>query len=64
MPSGNAEKMAAERLTMLALAVRLPLQGGLPVMNNGECLVAVGYPAGCPPQDKQVAQAGLAALKL
>ena len=64
MPSGNAEKMAAERLTMLALAGRLPLQGGLPVMNNGECLFAVGYPAGFPPQDKQVAQAGLAALKL
>jgi glc operon protein GlcG len=64
MPSGNAEKMAAERLTMLALTDRLPLQGGLPVINNGECLGAVGVSGGLSPQDEQVAQAGLAALNL
>ena len=64
MPSGNAEKMAAERLTMLALADRLPLQGALPAMKNGECLGAVGVSGGLSPQDEQVAQAGLAALKL
>jgi glc operon protein GlcG len=49
---------------MLELAGRLPLQGGLPVMNNGECLVAVGVSGGLSPQDEQVGQAGLAALKL
>ena len=64
MPSGNAEKMVAERLTMLALADRLPLQGALPAMKNGECLGAGGGSGGLPPQDEQVAQAGLAALKL
>jgi glc operon protein GlcG len=63
-PSAAAEKMAIERLSMLALADRLPLQGGLPAIKDGECIGAVGASGGLSTQDEQVAKAGLAAIGL
>jgi glc operon protein GlcG len=63
-PSADAEKVTLERVTMLALGERLPLQGGLPAMKDGECVGAVGASGGLSPQDEQVAKAGLAAIGL
>lgn len=63
-PSGAAEKMTLDRLSMLALADRLPLQGGMPAMKDGQCVGAVGVSGGLSPQDEQVALAGLAAIGL
>jgi len=63
-PSAAAEQATLERLTMLAFNDRLPLQGGLPVMVDGQCAGAVGVSGGLSPQDEQVAQAGIAALGL
>jgi glc operon protein GlcG len=63
-PSADAEKVTLERLTMLAFGDRLPLQGGLPAMKDGECLGAVGVSGGLSPQDEQAAKAGLVAIGL
>lgn len=64
LPSAAAEKLAADRLTMLALDDRLALQGALPAMKDGQCAGAVGVSGGSSAQDEQVAAAGLAAIGL
>ena len=61
-PSAEVEEMEQDRLTMLVLGDRLPLQGGLPALKNGECLGGVGVSGALSPQDQQVARAGLVAL--
>ncbi|TWF47544.1 GlcG/HbpS family heme-binding protein [Neorhizobium alkalisoli] len=61
-PSAEVEEMERDRLTMLALGDRLPLQGGIPALRNGECLGGIGVSGGLSTQDEQVARAGLAAL--
>jgi uncharacterized protein GlcG (DUF336 family) len=63
-PSAAAEKLAADRPTMLALDDRLALQGALPAMKDGKCVGAVGVSGGLSPHDEQVAAAGLAAIGL
>lgn len=40
------------------------VEGGLPIMLNGECLGGIGCSSGTPTQDAEVAQAGLDALFL
>lgn len=60
--SAAAESMTLDRLTMLAFNDRLPLQGALPVMVDGQCVGAVGVSGATSPQDEQVARAGLTAL--
>jgi glc operon protein GlcG len=62
--SADAEKMALDRLSMLALNDRLALQGGLAAMKDGQCIGAIGVSGGLSPQDEQVAAAGLSALGL
>jgi len=44
--------------------VEAMLEGGLPIMKNGECLGAVGVSGVKSNQDAQIAGAGIAALKL
>lgn len=61
-PSAVAEQATLDRLTMLAFNDRLPLQGGLPVIFEGQCAGAVGVSGGTSPQDEQVAQAGVDAV--
>lgn len=63
-PSAAAEKATLDRLTMLAFNDRLPLQGGLPVLVDGQCAGAVGVSGGTSAEDEHVAQAGIAALGL
>jgi uncharacterized protein GlcG (DUF336 family) len=40
------------------------LEGGVPIIDNGQCLGAVGVSGAKPDQDAQVARAGIAALGL
>jgi uncharacterized protein GlcG (DUF336 family) len=63
-PSSEVEDMEKDRLTMLALGDRLPLQGGLPALKDGECLGGIGVSGGLSTQDEQVARSGLAALAI
>ena len=56
------EDRATDRLVMLGLQDLLPLQGGLPILADGDCIGAVGVSGGQSFQDEQVAGAGIAAL--
>jgi glc operon protein GlcG len=42
----------------------LPIQGGVPVMAEGECVGAVGVSGVQSHEDEQIANAGIAALGL
>ena len=42
---------------------RLPVQGGVPILYQGECVGAVGVSGAQSAEDEQIASAGLAALK-
>ena len=55
------ERIAAGRVAMLKLPL-LPLQGGLPIVYQGECVGAVGVSGGKPQEDEQVAKAGIDVL--
>ena len=55
------DRIAAGRLAMLKLPL-LPLQGGLPIVYQGECVGAVGVSGAKPQEDEQVAQAGIDGL--
>lgn len=61
-PTAAAEEATLKRLTMLAFNDRLPLQGALPVMVDGQCAGAVGVSGAASPEDEQVARAGIAAI--
>ncbi|MDT7532022.1 heme-binding protein [Sphingobium sp. SA2] len=63
-PSGVAEIATLDRLTILAFNDRLPLQGALPMIVDGQCVGAVGVSGATSPQDEQIAQAGIDALGL
>ena len=39
------------------------MEGGVPILSNGECVGAVGVSGVLPGQDAQVAKAGVAALE-
>ena len=62
-PTKNAEERLPGRLGYLAVPGFLALQGGVPVMAQGQCVGAIGVSGGSSPQvDEQIAQAGAAAL--
>ena len=42
----------------------MPMQGGLPILHEGECVGGIGVSGGTGAQDEQVGNAGLAALKV
>jgi glc operon protein GlcG len=63
-PSAAAESSTSERLVMLALPDRMPLQGALPILIDGDCVGAVGVSGVASEQDEQIARAGIAALDL
>ena len=62
VPTKFLEDMTKERAATLMFPGRLPVQGGLPVMYEGECVGAVGVSGVKSPEDEQIASAGLAAL--
>ena len=55
------ERIKAGRISMLAMPL-LPVQGGLPIMVNMDCVGSVGVSGVQSHEDEQVAQAGIDAL--
>jgi glc operon protein GlcG len=59
------EIIASGRAAMLTLPGATPIEGGLPLLNKGQVIGAIGVSGVQSPQDAQVAQAGVeAAAKL
>ena len=55
------ERIAGGRMARLIMPV-LPIQGGLPIMHQGQCVGAIGISGVQSHEDEQIAQAGLDAL--
>lgn len=55
-----ADRVRTE-VELLRLTDYLPMQGGLPLMIDGQCAGAIGVSGATPEQDEQIAQAGIAA---
>jgi glc operon protein GlcG len=56
------DAVAGGRTAILGLTGAIPVEGGLPIVVNGEMIGAIGVSGGSSPQDAQVAQAGINAL--
>jgi glc operon protein GlcG len=61
-PTKTTEDMVKDRPAILSLPGRVPVQGGLPIFHQGECVGAIGVSGAKSHQDEQVAQAGVAAI--
>jgi glc operon protein GlcG len=61
-PSKLMEDRVKERPVFLNFPAGLPIQGGLPLMHEGECVGAIGVSGVQSHEDEQIAQAGIAAL--
>lgn len=55
------DRVAGGRLSMLAMPV-LPVQGGLPIFAQGECIGGIGVSGVQSHEDEQIAQAGIDAV--
>jgi glc operon protein GlcG len=62
VPTKFLEDVTKERTATLMFPGRLPVQGGLPILYEGECVGAVGVSGVKSPEDEQIASAGLGAL--
>lgn len=56
------EDLIKDRPAMMKFPDNLPLQGGVPIMAQGECVGAVGVSGVQSAQDEQIANAGIATL--
>ena len=56
------DRIAAGRVALLKMP-GLPVQGGLPILHQGECLGGIGVSGVQSHEDEQVCSAGIAALK-
>ena len=61
-PSKMQEDVVKERPALLTFPDRIPVQGGVPLMYQGECVGAVGVSGVKSHEDEQVAMAGAAVL--
>ena len=57
------DQLAGGRTAVLALPHALPVEGGIPLMQDGRIIGAIGVSGGTSAQDGQVAAAGAAVLK-
>ena len=57
------DAVAGGRLVVMKLAGATPIEGGLPIVVEGEVIGGIGVSGATGPQDGQVAAAGLAVLK-
>jgi glc operon protein GlcG len=57
------DRIAAGRVSLLKMPT-LPVQGGLPIMYEGQCVGGIGVSGVQSHEDEQVGKAGLAALGL
>jgi glc operon protein GlcG len=62
-PTKALEDMIKDRPVMLFFPDRLPIQGGLPILHQGECVGGVGVSGVMSHEDEQIAAAGLAVLQ-
>jgi len=62
LPTKAMEDITASRPATVAFPGQLRVQGGLPLLYQGECVGAVGVSGVASDQDEQVARAGVAAL--
>ena len=56
------EDLIKDRPVMMKFPDNLPIQGGLPIMHQSECVGAIGVSGVQSHQDEQIAAAGVAAL--
>jgi len=63
MPTKALEEMTKERTVMIVFPDRLPIQGGLPILHENQCIGAVGVSGVKSHEDEQIAAAGIAALR-
>jgi uncharacterized protein GlcG (DUF336 family) len=61
-PTKAWEDMVKDRPVFLKFPENLPIQGGVPIMHQGDCVGAIGVSGVQSHQDEQVANAGVAAL--
>lgn len=57
----SEERIAAGRVALLKMPV-LPVQGGLPIVHEGQCVGGIGVSGVQSHEDEQICNAGLAAL--
>jgi len=57
------DRISGGRLSMLGMPV-LPVQGGVPIAHEGQCVGAVGVSGVQSHEDEQIANAGIASLGL
>jgi len=62
-PTKVLEDIVKDRPATVAFPGRVAVQGGLPIMYQGECVGAVGVSGAKSNEDEQVAAAGLKALE-
>jgi glc operon protein GlcG len=62
LPTKTMEDMVKERPALVAFPGQLRVQGGLPILVEGECVGAAGVSGVASHEDEQVARAGIAAL--
>ncbi len=62
LPTKTMEDMVKERPALVAFPGQLRVQGGLPILVEGECVGAAGVSGGASHEGEQVARAGIAAL--
>ncbi len=56
------DRIAGGRLAMLGMPV-LPVQGGVPIVHEGQCIGAIGVSGVQSHEDEQIANAGITVLK-
>ena len=56
------DRIKGGRISMLRMPGVLPVQGGLPIVIDGECIGAVGVSGVQSHEDEQIAKAGIAVL--
>ncbi len=61
-PTKTLEDIVKDRPATVTFPGRVPVQGGLPITHQGECVGAVGVSGAKSNEDEQVASAGLKAL--
>jgi glc operon protein GlcG len=61
-PSKVMEDRLKERSAFLKFPFGLPIQGGVPVLHQGECVGGIGVSGVESFEDEQIAQAGVSAL--
>jgi len=62
-PTKFWEDRIKDRPAFAKTPVRIPIQGGVPIMVQGECVGAIGVSGAQSHEDEQVANAGIAALQ-